>query len=155
MVILTVAGVTPEDGVMVIPGALVQAVELAESARQTWNGTAFPEGSAMSIVCVIAPELQKLPRNTTSSSEAVTRGALSNCAIGKTVTPLSEMEYSTLSSELKTAFPARFSGIWMRSRTLRLSASITIRLDGAVLLVGAVVPGVVVVTQIPLSKHWV
>jgi len=157
-----------KDGTVTVPVKLNQAsatpVTVGSSATRArlastvaWNSAeaAFPAGSVMSIVWVSAPALQKFPRNTTSSSEAVTRGALSSCAIGKTVTPLSEMAYRTLSSALKTDFPASLSGSWMRSRTARLSASITIRLAGAELVVGAAVPGVVTVTQIPLSKHCV
>src|SRR5438067_77403 len=84
--------------------------------------------------------LQKAPRNWRSSVAAVTRGCDLTAPTGNTVTPLSEIEYSVSLAELRIDRPARFSPIWSRSRTVRLSASTIIRLGG-VARVGVGVPG--------------
>ena len=52
------------------------------------------------------------------------------------IKPLSEIEYMVAPSELTTLFPARFSGRLKRSRTVRLSASVTISTGGSPAWVG-------------------
>src|SRR5689334_3929527 len=149
MEILTCAGVTPEEGEMVIPA------EFEPAAATIEKGTEFPLGSLMSMVCVIGPLLQKFPRKTTSSAEATVRGALSSCASGSTITPLSEMAYSMLSSFDRTERPAIFSESWIRSRTVRLSESMITRFGGSVDCGAGVEPGVVTVTHVPLGRQTV
>ena len=77
---------------MLIPGVATQALEAAISSAQIWKGTGGSTEMVMSICCVMAPLLQKLPRKTTSSCEATRRGALSIWAIWNTVTPAEEIE---------------------------------------------------------------
>src|SRR5260370_24666139 len=69
------------------------------------------------------PDLHKSGRKTTSSLEAARRGWLDSEPTGKIITPLSEAEYMTSRFELSRDLPARFSGNWIRSCTVRLSAS--------------------------------
>src|SRR5260370_11244104 len=97
---VTFMGVVPLEGETVRP-----AIE-----ELMLNGVVPPPGSVMVICCRVTLRLQKLPRNTTSSTDAFTRGALLILPTGTTRMPLSEIEYMVLLSLESTLLPARFSG---------------------------------------------
>jgi len=107
------AGVTPLEGETERPGVLEEIV----------NGVFPPPGSVIVIVCRVVERLQKFPRKTRSSTEAVKRGVELRLPTGSTVTPLSEIAYTVLWSFVMTLLPARFSGSTSWSCRVRLSAS--------------------------------
>ena len=76
----TTAGVIPEEGEMVTPWVLVES----------WKSVLPPPGSVIVMVWVITLRLQKVPRATTSRTEATTRCCWFILPTGKTITPLSE-----------------------------------------------------------------
>src|SRR5437867_6892435 len=99
---------------------------------------------------------QALDWRTTSSLEtAIRRTVRSAEPTGKTVTPLSEIEYIRSAAAFRTDRPPRFSASRNCSRTVRLSASTMLRVGGSVGVVGAVLGALVIVRQRPSGRQAV
>src|SRR5450759_1346042 len=122
----TTAGVIPEEGEMVTPWVLVES----------WKSVLAPPGSVMVTVWVITLRLQKVPRATTSRTEATRRCCWFNLPTGKTMTPLSDTVYSRSAAAESTLRPVIFSGIEKLSLTSRFSASRMDRTGGAACTAG-------------------
>src|ERR1035441_7254367 len=123
----TLAGVTPEEGEMVTPWVLVKS----------WKSVLPPPGSVMVTVWVMTLRLQKVPRATTSRTEASKRCCWFNPPTGKIITPLSETVYRRSAAAESTPRPVMFSGIEKLSLTRRFSAS---RMDSTGGAAGAAEP---------------
>src|SRR5665213_1894865 len=116
-----VAGVVPELGETLT----------AELEDVMVNGTLAPPGSERTNVWVASVRSQKLPRKTRSSTEADKRGERFRLPTGRTSTPEAEEAYMVWRSLESTARPARCSGNWRVSRSVRLSASRTVSTGGS------------------------
>src|SRR5260370_10488506 len=123
----TTAGVIPEEGERVTPGVLLES---SKSVLQ-------PPGSVIVMVWVITLLLQKVPRATTSRTEAESRCCWFNLPTGKIMTPLSETVYNMSAAALSTLRPVIFSGIEKLCLTSRFSASMMDRTGGAAGAAGA------------------
>src|SRR5260370_21609232 len=123
----TTAGVIPEEGERVTPWVLVV------SAKSVLP----PPGSVIVMVWLITFLLQKVPRATTSRTEAERRCCWFNLPTGKIMTPLSETAYIWSAAALSRLRPVIFSGIEKLWLTSRFSASMMDRTGGAAGAAGA------------------
>src|SRR5262249_51980451 len=118
---VTVAGVNPWLGVTLTPG----------SEELIVNGTFAPPGSEITNVFVAVLRSQKLPWNTRLSTEVTKRGVEFNVPIGRMSTPESEAAYIVEPLAERIALPAKCSGSWSESRSVRLSASRIVSTGGS------------------------